>query len=467
MLKGAEGLSLRKCLLIICVALLAQFLINLVFLDGALRGDEIQYHRLAVNLMEGKGFTIDGRNPSVDRTPGYPLFLAGVYSVFGPSSKGVVRGLQALLWAGACILFYWIGAKAFGQDTGFLGALFISAYPPLAAMASFLQTEVLFTFLLALSLAVLILAFQRERLEWYALTGLILALTTYVRPTTAFLIPFLMVVLAFWRRGSAWRMVRGLGLAFLIMILVFVPWTVRNYKRFGMFIPLSNMGGITFWVGSYIPGGGYYDNSSTQYELVRLIAKAQGVQFTEGDLRSPEWRQSILVSYSPEVDRVLLSEAWGNIRRDPIGYLALIPRKLLWLWVGSYSPFFQIRVSMADLWTHPELRQSQAGILVWKLVILGCSAIILLLGLVGIGLMNKQSIPAFLLAAIIGYFTLFHVIQTTYSRLGLPAVPSLIIFATYTLRKLLSLNRCAFLTYLNRNASKRDGLLNFHYEAKK
>ncbi len=42
--------------------------------------DATGYHRLAVGILESRSFDTFG----AFRTPGYPVFVAGVYSLFGP-----------------------------------------------------------------------------------------------------------------------------------------------------------------------------------------------------------------------------------------------------------------------------------------------------------------------------------------------------------------------------------------------
>src|SRR6266704_3820546 len=51
-------------------------------------------------------------DPSLIRLPGYPLFLASIYSVFGHTSNGAVRIVQALIDTATCglvalLAFYW------------------------------------------------------------------------------------------------------------------------------------------------------------------------------------------------------------------------------------------------------------------------------------------------------------------------------------------------------------------------
>src|SRR5256884_1846802 len=73
------------------------------------------YAQIARNVLEQHVYsheTAPPYDPSYIRLPGYPLFLAGVYSVFGHTNNGAVRIAQALIDTGTCVLvallaFYW------------------------------------------------------------------------------------------------------------------------------------------------------------------------------------------------------------------------------------------------------------------------------------------------------------------------------------------------------------------------
>ena len=69
-------------------------------------GDAPEYRRLAENLLERHGFSLSVGSPyepTARRAPGYPLFLALVYTVFGRSDTAVLWA-QSMLWGFGCLL---------------------------------------------------------------------------------------------------------------------------------------------------------------------------------------------------------------------------------------------------------------------------------------------------------------------------------------------------------------------------
>src|SRR6266498_2958707 len=104
-------MSNRRSFLVVCALLLlvafafrfavARYLPNDTPDDGKI------YAQMARNVLEQHVFSHAAEppyDPSLIRLPGYPLFLAGVYSLFGHTNNGAVRITQAVLDTTACVL---------------------------------------------------------------------------------------------------------------------------------------------------------------------------------------------------------------------------------------------------------------------------------------------------------------------------------------------------------------------------
>src|SRR5207249_10782649 len=71
------------------------------------------YAQIARDVLEQHVFSQDAEasyQPTLIRTPGYPLFIAAVYSVLGHSNNGAVRIVQAFIDTATCAL---VGLLAF------------------------------------------------------------------------------------------------------------------------------------------------------------------------------------------------------------------------------------------------------------------------------------------------------------------------------------------------------------------
>src|SRR5438309_1237075 len=108
--------SLRFWVAILLLLLALAFRIAIArFLPNDEPDDGRVYAQLARNVLEQHVYSLDPEppyQPTLIRLPGYPLFLAGIYSIFGHTNNSAVRIAQALLDTGTCVLvallaFYW------------------------------------------------------------------------------------------------------------------------------------------------------------------------------------------------------------------------------------------------------------------------------------------------------------------------------------------------------------------------
>lgn len=113
------------------------------------------YSQIARNILEQHVYSIENQapyTPTLIRLPGYPLFVAAIYSVFGHGNNTAVRVAQAVIDTGTCLLialvaFVWtinIGRK----HRAALIALGLAAVCPFTAIyVATILTEVSTNFL--------------------------------------------------------------------------------------------------------------------------------------------------------------------------------------------------------------------------------------------------------------------------------------------------------------------------------
>jgi hypothetical protein len=219
-------------------------------------GDTPYYEELARNwLYHGVyGFFSHGQLVSSDvRMPGYPGFLAIIYSVAGPG-RNAVLAVQAFVDLAACVLAACIAARLAGRASEpvrsriIITALWLAVLCPFTAnYSAALLTEVLATFLTTLAILIFLapsacqLDLIRTRSDlsrsvriWF-FGGLVVGLGTLVRPETPLLLVAVVLVLWLrWWRPPNWE---KLMLATLWMgaglLLPLAPWAARNAHMFG------------------------------------------------------------------------------------------------------------------------------------------------------------------------------------------------------------------------------------------
>ncbi|MGH9865909.1 MAG: glycosyltransferase family 39 protein, partial [Candidatus Acidiferrales bacterium] len=191
-------------------AVLAAFVLRLYFVcrfpfyDA---GDTPIYQQLAHNWLRHGiyGLEIFGRVTPVDiRTPGYPAFLASIYTVFGENARAVMV-MQAFVGVLTCVLVAAMAAVLAPKESRrrvALAALWLAALCPFTAnYTAVVLTETLTIFLSALALLVLMEALRGLRrtrgfvglfvsstetsshMQWL-MGGIVVGFGTLVRPET-------------------------------------------------------------------------------------------------------------------------------------------------------------------------------------------------------------------------------------------------------------------------------------------
>ena len=215
-------------------------------------GDAPFYIDLAWNWLKNGvyGFAIDGVLTPVDmRVPGYPAFLASIFTLSGKANHpGMpVMIAQALLDVVTCFAIALIAARLAPEAARrrvTIAALWLTALCPfIANYSAVILTETLCTFLAAVAILVLLDAFRaetraaplagRERgwSRWF-LGGIVAGFGTLVRPETPLLLLAAGLVLAAkcWSPLDWPKLIRGGALMAVGLLLPLLPWAARNWR---------------------------------------------------------------------------------------------------------------------------------------------------------------------------------------------------------------------------------------------
>ena len=198
-----------------------------VFVEpGPLIRDADHYWRLGSALLERGELSFYPGVPSGFRTPGYPVFLAGVMAVFGPSERAVVviQGLLAAvsLWLNVCSLRL-LGVAGLALV---LGVATLSFYPSYVDVIPTIMSENLSLPLMSLVIYCWARHSRDRRSLDAMLTGLAVGVSTLVRPASLLLVPALALAdFLSCRDRFSWR--RWVA-ATMLSITVLLPWMARN-----------------------------------------------------------------------------------------------------------------------------------------------------------------------------------------------------------------------------------------------
>lgn len=221
--------------------------------------DSVQYTTIAKNLLAGNGYR--GADHMLTRkgeltafyAPGYPLFIAGLYAVFGESQKAILIA-HILLGLLSIYLVYLLGARLYSETAGVIAAFVFGLNPQIIHYEFLLISETLFIFLV-LVIAILmvdVLNDDNSSLRQYALMGLLLG-AAYLCRQTALILPAVFAAAVLFKykdKGLLW-VAKRLSVFAALAFLVIVPWAVRNYIVFGEFMFGTTTAPATLWWGTY------------------------------------------------------------------------------------------------------------------------------------------------------------------------------------------------------------------------
>jgi 4-amino-4-deoxy-L-arabinose transferase-like glycosyltransferase len=237
---------------IVAAALLVRILFNVYVVGMQQVGLELfpdgkDYDALGLSLATGTGFAIHGV-PNTFRPPGYPLFLAALYKIFGHSYVAV-KIAQSGLGALTCLMIFLIGQRLFSRRVGVFAATLAAVYPFLVLYAGFLLSETLFVFLSTVFLYMLVRLRERCASQWVALGGLVLGVMNLVRPVTL-MIPALLFFWAWIEFGAKRKAVVIASLLAIWMMVPILPWTIRNYMVTHSYILIEDHHWLSMYVGN-------------------------------------------------------------------------------------------------------------------------------------------------------------------------------------------------------------------------
>jgi 4-amino-4-deoxy-L-arabinose transferase-like glycosyltransferase len=226
--KSKEVLLLSIILLLSLAFKLGTF--SIVYSDDPsriMRGiDAYQYDNSARALLETGRFAASPETsdePETRRTPGYPLFIAAVYSVFGLRHFPVIA-IQIFISILTIALTYAIARTLFKPSVALLSGIILSLDVSSFLESQQLLTETLFTFLLTIAVFAGVYLFlnKKNRLKWALALGIALALSVLVRPIGYYLVFPIVMGLFVYGIFIKWQWKEVLG----IVMMVLIPWIV-------------------------------------------------------------------------------------------------------------------------------------------------------------------------------------------------------------------------------------------------
>jgi 4-amino-4-deoxy-L-arabinose transferase-like glycosyltransferase len=225
------------------------------------RYDAASYDAIATSIASGHGWPYK-RFGWAYRPPGYPFFLAGIYSVFGVphgTDRTTARLVQAVFGTVTVALIGVLAWQLWGTAAALVAMGLAAVYLPMVVVGTSLITESLFTLLMLAAVNCAVRARRAvHRYPWVIACGVLCGMLALTR-TNGLVVGVALAILIgvrrpsqIWARTPRWRLPQLLAplLMLLVMVATISPWTIRNANRLHQFVPVSVETGPTL-AGTY------------------------------------------------------------------------------------------------------------------------------------------------------------------------------------------------------------------------
>ncbi len=207
---------------------LVPFFFTFTSTDRFFLADSYEYSLLGENIAQHGYYTQNGGEPGLRRTPGYPLYLALIYKIFGV--KPAVALFFQIILSGFIPVFLYLNAEQlFSKRIAKIAAV-ISIFEPVSVIyVNILLSETLFVIFLLISTYFLIKSTKEERSAFVVLSAIFAGLSAYLRSISLYLPVFYALIYLLASRFSFRDRIKKSVSVIIIAALTVSPWIIRNY----------------------------------------------------------------------------------------------------------------------------------------------------------------------------------------------------------------------------------------------
>jgi len=343
--------------------------------------------------------------------PLYPAFLS--LFVDRPHGMLLARLAQAIVGAAAVFPIYVLARRLAGRRAAAASAVLVATDPFLVfGFSNLLLTETCFTTVLCAALAAgwPATGMTAERMPSGSvqapcrrnsrgrplttlravITGVLFATAVYLRPSIAAFVPLWLVALVLVVRPATTAVRSGVAVAATVILLL-LPWAVRNRVVLGQWVWLTTRSGISLY-----DGLGPRATGASDLAYTKTMPNVNGLPETQ-------W------------NAYFTHESWRIARDDPARVLVLARAKFGRMW--SFVP--------NEPGSRTPLKMAVSAI--WMMVVLAAAAI-------GVIRMRRgRDILLLLLPAV--YLTLLHMIYVGSVRYRVPAMPLIYVLSGWAIAR--------------------------------
>ncbi len=409
----------KQTLPLLLIIILAGFILRLIYLIETenspfitnLYSDSKIYFDWAKNISTSGNWLGD---KIFFMSPGYPYFLAVIFSFFG-NSITLIRIIQVIISSLNILVIFYIARYMFTRNTAFLAATISAIYSIFIFYSGAILSETLQTFSVSILLLLLIKPGDDNYKKWF-LVGILLGVSALFRANILlfgiFLFPY--IFLSKKICASIKSRMKLVLILYAGILLVILPVTLRNYVVGNDLVLLTSNGGINFYLGNNATATGIYQTPEG-FDFFRDMAGESYAKKMTGKELSPS-----------ETSAYWYGKGTKFIVKEPLNALTLTIKKFFLFFDSSENP--QSSIMNPDFF-----RTNYSDILKLPLPSFYFISILSILGFVLAWKERRNySIINLLLLSYIASVVIFFIV----GRFRVAITPVLIIYAGYAISKI-------------------------------
>jgi 4-amino-4-deoxy-L-arabinose transferase-like glycosyltransferase len=353
------------------------------------------FGELGANIYNGKGYVASNdSSPAISRGPVYPYVLAGLFLLSGGVNLSAVQIFQAICHGLTTFLIFLLGARLFHRRVAILGQTLCSVHPLLIWYTARIWVETVFTLAVVVVLFAVILLVERATASRSVAAGVAMGIATLTK-SILLLFPFLVgFFLIAYRKKEGRRPAVVLMLSFLMVV---APWTLRNYRATGQFVPVHTLLGVNMIQGDAI-GECWTKHPLSSLELWHhSVHEIDSLLFKSG--YSPT---------DPEGDRILFLSSLKHNFSSPLEFIKRDLINFLTFWYLGESPLKSMLLASIQL------------------PLLVCVIAVILR-------LWQKNMAIRVVVLLIAYFAVAHSLVNGWARFSTPIVPASLLFVSYAI----------------------------------
>ncbi len=261
-------------------------------------------------------------------SPGYPYFLAVIFTIFGKSILAV-RLIQIFINSVNIVLIFMTARNLHSSKAGYASAITAAVFSPFIFYTGAILLEVVQTFILSFFLYLITKKNLTEEIRNWVWVGILLGIASLFRANILLLFPAML----------AWFLIKALktetrkdiiykSLLYFsagCLIPVFLV-TIRNYVVGNDFVLVSSNGGINFYLGNNENALGIY-KTPEDFDFFNDLSGRKYAEQITGKTFSPS-----------EASSFWFHKSLNYIEENPLEWLELTGKKILFFFDDNENP---------------------------------------------------------------------------------------------------------------------------------